>query len=143
MSIQSNEKESVCAYAGCTRTFQGRKDKIYCSDQCRNAAGRNKKKVARWEEPEHFGQINRIIMRNYQILKRLYNDTRTPLKNWQLSDEGFEFKFMTGIYRVDEGIDIFMCYEYGWYQLPGNKVRIYIVPPHFLTGMATVNGKTK
>jgi len=45
---------------------------------------------------------------------------------------------MTGICRVDEGVDIFMCYEYGWYQLPDNKVRIYFVPPLFLTGMGTV-----
>lgn len=77
-------------------------------------------------------------MRNYQILKRLYNETLTPIKNWQLSDEGFEFKFMTGIYKLDEGIEIFMCYEYGWYQLADNKVRIYLVPPLFLTGMANV-----
>jgi len=28
------------------------------------------------------------------------------LKNWHLSDERFEFKFMAGIDRVDEGIDI-------------------------------------
>ncbi|WP_113663501.1 hypothetical protein [Pedobacter nanyangensis] len=137
-SVVNDETERICAYSGCKRLFDGRKDKMYCSDQCRNAAGREKKKVAKWEEPEHFGQINRIIMRNYQILKRLYNGTLTPVKNWQLSDEGFEFKFMTGIYRLDEGIDIYMCYEYGWYQLSDNKIRIYSVPPLFLTGMAKV-----
>lgn len=75
-------------------------------------------------EPEHFGQVNRIIMWNYQILKRLFNETGTPVKNWLLSDEG---------------IEIFMCYEYGWYQMPENKVRIYFVPPLFLTGMADVS----
>ncbi|PWS32621.1 hypothetical protein [Pedobacter paludis] len=138
MPILENELGRKCAYSECTRIFEGRKDKVYCSDQCRNAAGRKKKKVAIWEEPEHFGQVNRIIMRNYQILKRLYNETLTPIKNWQLSDEGFEFKFMTGIYRLDEGIEIFMCYEYGWYQLPDNKVKIYFVPPLFLTGLAKV-----
>ncbi|QDW27213.1 hypothetical protein FFJ24_021240 [Pedobacter sp. KBS0701] len=135
--VLEEEKERSCAYSGCKRTFEGRKDKIYCSDQCRNAAGREKNKISKWKEPEHFGQINRIILRNYQILKGLYNETLTPLKNWQLSDEGFEFKFMTGIYRVDEGIEIFMCYEYGWHQLSDNKVRIYHIPPLFLTGMAS------
>jgi len=136
--VLEEEKERSCAYSGCKRTFEGRKDKIYCSDQCRNAAGREKNKISKWEEPEHFGQVNRIIMRNYQILKRLFNDKGTPVKNWRLSDEGFEFKFMTGIYRLDEGIDIFMCYEYGWFQLEDNKVRIYFVPPLFLTGVASV-----
>lgn len=138
MAIMNNDEERICAYSGCRRSLYGRKDKLFCSDQCRNAAGRQKKKVSIWEEPEHFGQINRIIMRNYQILKRLYNETLTPIKNWQLSDEGFEFKFMTGIYRLDEGIDIFMCYEYGWHQLPDGKVRIYFVPPLFLKGLASV-----
>ncbi|GAA4196146.1 hypothetical protein GCM10022289_01390 [Pedobacter jeongneungensis] len=97
-----------------------------------------KEKVSKWQEPEHFGQINRIILRNYQILKRLYNETLTPVKNWQLSDEGFKFKFMTGIYRVNENIGIFICCEYGWHQLPDNRVRIYFVPPLFLTGLAIV-----
>lgn len=139
MTVIDNDVERICAYSGCERSLYGRRDKVFCSDQCRNAAGREKKRVSKWEEPEHFGQINRIIIRNYQILKRLYNDTLTPVKNWQLSDEGFEFKFMTGIYRLDEGIDIFMCYEYGWYQLADNKVKIYLVPPLFLTGIANVS----
>lgn len=38
--------------------------------------------------------------------------------------------------RLDEGIDIYMCYE--WYQLSDNRIRIYFVPPLFLTGMARV-----
>lgn len=136
MEILDEEAERTCAFSGCKRPLFGRKDKLFCSDQCRNAAGREKNKFSKWKEPEHFGQINRIIIRNYQILKRLYNETLTPVKNWQLSDEGFEFKFMTGVYRLDEGIEIFMCYEYGWYQLPDNKVRIYLIPPLFLIGIA-------
>ena len=81
-SVVNDETKRTCAYSGCKRLFEGRKDKLFCSDQCRNAAGREKKKVLKWEEPEHFGQVNQIIMRKYQILKRLFNERGTPVKNW-------------------------------------------------------------
>ncbi|MGN8056069.1 hypothetical protein ACTJKN_07345 [Pedobacter sp. 22163] len=130
------EEQKYCAYSKCGRSFGGRADKIYCGDQCRNAAGREKKKREKWEEPEHFGQTNRILMRNYQILKSLFNEKGRPVSNWRLRDEGFEFRFMTSIYETEDGMRLNMCYDYGWQQLPGNEIRIYPVPPLMVLGIA-------
>jgi hypothetical protein len=77
-------------------------------------------------------------MRNYQILKSLFNEEGRPVKSWQLRDEGFEFKFMTDQFRLDEGIDIFVCYEFGWYELEDNRVKIYRIPPLWVVGLTNV-----
>jgi len=130
------EEQKYCAYSKCGRSFGGRADKIYCSDQCRNAAGREKKKREKWEEPEHFAQTNRIIMRNYQILKSLCNENGYEVSNWRLRDEGFEFKFMTSIYETEDSLRLNMCYDYGWIKLSENQVRIYPVPPLMVLGIA-------
>lgn len=95
-----------------------------------------KEKKEKWEEPEHFGQTNRILMRNYQILKSLFNEKGHPVSNWRLRDEGFEFRFMTSIYETEDGMRLNMCYDYGWHQLTGNEIRIYPVPPHIVLGIA-------
>lgn len=136
---QQIDGQKYCSYSKCGRSFEGRADKQYCGDQCRNAAGRENKKREKWEEPEHIGQINRIIMRNYQILKTLFSKNGTPVSNWRLLDEGFEFKFMTSIYETEDGLRLNMCYEYGWVSIKENQIRLYKVPPLLNTGLTKTN----
>ena len=50
------EEQKYCAYSKCGRSFGGRADKIYCGDQCRNAAGREKKKKKNGKNPNTSGR---------------------------------------------------------------------------------------
>jgi len=122
------DSERRCAYSGCGRIFSGRADKVFCSDQCRNAAGRQKRRKEKWNEPECFDYINRMLKRNHWILKQHCEGDLAEVNKWLLLDRGFNFKFMTGLADSKDGTVFKVCYDYGWTDGDEGKILIFKLP---------------
>jgi len=122
---QLRETRRLCSYQYCGNPFDGRSDKIFCSDQCRNRARRDQLKEERWNAPLFYTKIGEILKTNHQILKTLYGKKGDPtiVTNFLLRDSGFNFEFLTRILSTSKGTYRF-CFDYGWLELENGKILI-------------------
>ncbi|RIH62910.1 hypothetical protein D1164_22455 [Mariniphaga sediminis] len=101
----------------CGEQLRGRADQKFCSDACRNAY--NNKKMS--GSTNYIRKINRILKKNYTILKELnYNDKTTTYKN-ALMKQGFNFNHFTHIYKTRNGRIYYFCYDQGFSVLENDK----------------------
>lgn len=70
----------------CNTRFKGRKDKLYCSDDCRAAYNRSQRQAA--EAP--LNQVLSVIRKNRGILKRLWKGKATMVSRERLMALEFE-----------------------------------------------------
>ncbi len=101
----------------CHSEFDGRADKKFCCDQCRNTYNNSLK-----QEANNFAyQINRILKKNRQILSDMYDKIGKPEKERhsilreRLVKEGFKFDYMTNIYTTKADKTYYYCYDFGYY----------------------------
>ncbi len=101
----------------CKSEFDGRSDKKFCCDQCRNTFNNMQKQ----EENNFAYQINRVLKKNRQILSELYtkldkpdNERHSVLRE-KLIKEGFKFDYMTNIYKTKAEKTYFYNYDFGYY----------------------------
>ena len=101
----------------CHTEFDGRADKKFCCDQCRNTYNNQLKQ----EDNNVTYKINRMLKKNRQILCEQYARIEKPDKERhsipkdKLAKEGFKFDYMTNIYRTKADKVYFYCYDYGYY----------------------------
>ncbi|MBB2145736.1 hypothetical protein GM921_09580 [Pedobacter sp. LMG 31464] len=116
-----------CAFCG--KELFGRADKAYCNDTCRNNGNRERRKKLAWYEPIFIRQINNILKRNYKILTQQGIDEHGPktVSRYKLLDEGFNFHYFTSNLSTRAGEYRFI-YDYGWRELPEEKVMIVTNP---------------
>lgn len=119
------ENQRLCSYQDCGNPFEGRSDKVFCSDQCRNRARRDQLKQERWSAPVFYIKITEILQNNHKILKALYQAKGDSIivTNFLLRDKGFNFDFHTRMLNTTKGIYKF-CYDYGWLELENGKILI-------------------
>ena len=104
----------------CGEEFNGRSDKKFCSDGCRNS--HNNKLNS--DENNLVRNINNILRKNRRILKDIIpNGTKTVEKSL-LSSKGFDFNYQTNFVKTKAGKIYFFCYEYGYLQIDENKFAI-------------------
>jgi len=106
----------------CGLRLKGREDKKFCSVHCRthyhNVCNKNSNSVLR--------EINSILKRNTNILKKLSESRVTKLTRNRLSASGFNFDFFTHQEYGLNGEVYNYCYEYGYFLVKGtNEVRIF------------------
>ncbi|SFA41048.1 hypothetical protein SAMN04488511_102228 [Pedobacter suwonensis] len=120
-----NKTERVCSYRHCENTYEGRSDKVFCSDQCRNHARRDQLKTEKWNAPAFYLKITEIVKTNHKILKLQYDEKgeNKVISNFLLRDCGFNFEFHTRILHTSKGIYRF-CFDYGWLELENGKILI-------------------
>jgi hypothetical protein len=94
----------------CGVSFNGRIDKKFCSDLCRNSFN-NKLKTA---TSEHFRSVNAILRKNYKILEMLIPEDTAKASKAKLLQKGFNFGFYTNVYTTKKGTSYYYCYEYGY-----------------------------
>lgn len=101
----------------CHSEFDGRADKKFCCDQCRNTYNNQLK-----QETNNFTyQINRVLKKNRQILCDLYEKLGKPDKERhsvtkeRLIKEGFKFDYMTNIYTTKAEKTYYYSYDFGYY----------------------------
>lgn len=98
----------------CNKTLQGRVDKKFCNDYCRNAYN-NQLKVS---NSSVVRKINHCLLKNRRILEALLGkEEMSKTTKDKLVLMGFQFKYLTHTYTNKKGNVYFFCYEYGYLPL--------------------------
>lgn len=104
----------------CQEKLVGRSDKKFCSDYCRNAYHGEKNK----EKNNYMRNVNNILRRNRSILFELNESDRELIEKEELTLRGFNFRFYTNSWRVNEKENYYFIYDFGFVEVSDNKVKI-------------------
>ena len=104
----------------CGESLNGRADKKFCSDICRNSF--NNKLNS--DTNNYVRNINNVLRKNRRILMELNPEEKVTVHMDKLAEKGFLFSFYTHIYRTRKGDDYYFCYEYGYIRHSTNMVTI-------------------
>ena len=100
----------------CESHLQGRADKKFCSDACRNNFNNREKSAV----TILMRQINTILKKNRNVLAALMPEENVKLSRDKLLEFGFNFNYFTNTYTNKKGVTYFYCYEYGYLPLENN-----------------------
>ena len=92
----------------CGNKLEGRIDKKFCSDTCKN----NYNNVLKSEFTSSTRVINRFLRNNRKVLKELKHGTK--VSKTALLEKGFNFKYFTHILKTARNETYYYCYEYGY-----------------------------
>ena len=108
----------TCLY--CEKPLQGRSDKKFCDDQCRNSYNNQLNS----DSNNYVRNINNILRRNRRILEELNISGKTNVPKNKLQEHGFNFNYFTNVLRTKNNKTYYFCYEHGylpiendWYML--------------------------
>lgn len=102
----------------CEKPIQGRVDKKFCDDSCRNTFN-NKLNAG---NVNLIRNINNALKKNRTILESLIPTGEELAKTTRerLRQAGFNFKFFTHTYQNKKGNLYYYCYDYGYLELEGD-----------------------
>lgn len=111
-----NIEKRICLHCG--KPIQGRLDKKFCDDSCRNT----------YNNQQNAGAVNLIRNVNFALKKnRKILESMIPFKEElakttreKLTRAGFNFKFFTHTYQNKKGNNYHYCYDYGYLELEGD-----------------------
>ncbi len=104
----------------CDTKINGRSDKRFCSDYCRNAYNNQINKDAN----NFVRKINHILRKNRRILAKLNPHGKAKVKRDDLFELGFNFNYYTNRYITKSGNDYHFVYDYGYLELDNNMVAL-------------------
>lgn len=104
----------------CGETFEGRTDKRFCSDQCRNTYNNRLRK----DYSNLMRNVNNILRKNRRILKKHNQYGKAKVQRQKIIDEGFNFDYMTNVYRTKKGHTYTFCYDQGFLELDDGLITI-------------------
>ena|SRR3972149_6706090 len=100
----------------CGESFQGRMDKKFCSDQCRNTYNNRLNS----DETNYARNVNNILRKNRRILKELNTRGKTRVNREKLVNKGFNFNYITNIYNTKTNKTYYFCYDQGYFETEEN-----------------------
>jgi len=106
----------------CQKEFLGRTDKKYCSTKCKNHYNyyqrKNTQKITR--------RIDKILHRNYEILKMLLpsNKSRIKYDRLVLEQAGFQFNYHTSTYTNSRNKTYYYLYDIAWMAFSTREIMI-------------------
>jgi predicted nucleic acid-binding Zn ribbon protein len=115
-----------------------RKDKKYCSSECRTAYNNERRKqekpapvtdpIAVLAEQREFKRIFELLLKNRDILywHNLYLGDKIPLRD--LLGKGFNLKYFTSVFTDKNGFEHRCCFDYGYYLHTDDHVYIIYRP---------------
>lgn len=95
----------------CGESMKGRRDKRFCSTECRNEYNNEKYR----KEHSAMIKINKILRKNRNILKRLNPEGKIVISAELLLKSGFDLDYFTNIYITNTGREYRYCYDYGYH----------------------------
>ncbi len=108
----------------CGEKINGRIDKKFCSDMCRNAF--NNKQNS--DTNNYMRNINNMLRKNRRILEETLQGEKTTVPKSRLLQQGFDFTLITNQVTTRNNHTYNFCYEYGY--LPLEKELYLIVRRH-------------
>ena len=100
----------------CGDLIEGRVDKKFCSDQCRNTYNNRLNS----DETNLVRNTNRILKKNRRILSDLNPDGKASCSRDKLLTFGFNFNYVTGYYTTKKGDTYYYCYDQGYIKTGDN-----------------------
>lgn len=99
----------------CSKPLQGRVDKKFCDDYCRNSFNNQAKAINK----NLIRNVNNALRKNRNILETLVPDGEGMAKAHRdkLVQAGFQFRYMTHTYTNRKGNIYYYCYDYGYLPL--------------------------
>ncbi len=94
----------------CGEPLQGRVDKRFCGDYCRNTYHNRSNRGA----STIIRQVNRVLRENRRILAELNTDGKRSVPRTWLLDRGFQFGYFTNEYLTQTGNVYRFCYDQGY-----------------------------
>lgn len=98
----------------CNDVLHGRTDKKFCSDGCRNTFNNKKKSIA---GNSYVRKVNGILGRNRNIMAELNPEGKNRVHKAKLVKKGFDFGFVTNLYKTKVGTVYYFCYDQGYLPL--------------------------
>ena len=99
----------------CSTPIQGRTDKKFCDDYCRN----NYNNPLKSSTTNLVRNINNALGKNRRILENFFHTGEETVKTTKdkLLEKGFQFKYFTNTYTNKKGNIYFFCYDIGYLPL--------------------------
>lgn len=101
----------------CGKKLNGRIDKKFCDDYCRN--NYNNLQKSKGSYSSYVRNINNTLLKNRRILESVLPETEETAKanKEKLQRLGFQFRYLTHTYQTKTGKMYFYCYDYGYLPL--------------------------
>jgi predicted nucleic acid-binding Zn ribbon protein len=102
----------------CGEPIQGRSDKQFCSDACRNMYHYR----ANNAPINYVRNVVNVLKRNRRILAELNNgpDGKAKVHRERLLERGYNFLYHTNLYRTKAGNTYVFCFEHGFQEIGEN-----------------------
>ena len=94
----------------CGDSINGRADKKFCSDQCRNSYNNRLNST----DTNFMRNVNNILRKNRRILGTLTPNGKSSIHKDKILYLGFNFSYFTHTYTTRKGAVYFFCYEFGY-----------------------------
>lgn len=107
----------------CGSPIRGRRDKKYCSTQCKSVAQYDK----RQETEQFYFKVDRQLKVNRKILKRYNQSGYTTLRRDVLFKEGFDPNFFTHYWKTHEGQVYLFVYDFGFLGIVQDGKEKYLI----------------
>lgn len=106
----------------CEKPIQGRPDKKFCDDSCRNTYN-NQQNAS---DVNLIRNINNALKKNRNILGTIIPENEALAKTTRdkLVRAGFNFRFFTHTYQNKKGNNYHYCYDYGYLELDGDWILV-------------------
>jgi len=106
----------------CKKDLKGRKDKTFCSIECKNFYHTSLRRVTNQATKE----IDDILHRNRSILLEIMgkNIKQKKVKRILLEKKKFNFKYLTHFYVNTKGKTYFYVYDFAWMSFSDDEVLI-------------------
>ncbi|MEX2380147.1 MAG: hypothetical protein WD530_05355 [Vicingaceae bacterium] len=106
--------EKKCAECG--EKLFGRKDKKFCSDQCRNTHNNRLNS----DEGNYMRNVNNILRKNRRILASYAPKGKGKANRETLLKDGFNFTYYTNTYTTKDNRTYYYCYDYAYLDIDNN-----------------------
>lgn len=100
----------------CGEAIQGRTDKKFCSDACRNLFHYRTNNAP----INYVRNVVNTLKRNRRILSELNPGGKIKVHRDKLVERGYNFMYHTNIYRTKVGNVYVFCFEHGFLELSEN-----------------------
>lgn len=102
----------------CGNVIQGRIDKKFCDDQCRNAYNNQQNALS----TNYIRRVNHSLKKNRNILEETIpsGEEMAKITRERLLRDGFQLKYFTHLYETKKGNIYHYCYDYGYLALEGD-----------------------
>lgn len=104
----------------CKAPLYGRSDKKFCDDGCRNLYHNKRNRI----KQQTIRNINRILARNYSLLKSMEDVSQQQFTREDLVLKGFNFKYFTSIDSCGRGISCYWIYDKAYYILKNGHIAL-------------------